>query len=199
MAKKIEMNEEEKKLYSLLQKEAKKANSRLARLESTFGANTWASKKLRNRLEAEKVQTFTDSGRISTSKNMSIGQMRATLKATQQFLNSKTSTITGIKEVREKQIKNLSIALETDEVDITYEQAEALYELFEHESWQWILKYMTPSEFFAIVYETVEKNDGAENFIKRIERYIEVGNDVDLKLKILKIYEEVVIPILNKR
>ena len=50
MAKK-EMTEEQVELFRELTKLSKRANQRLVRLERVFGKDTWASRKLKNRLD----------------------------------------------------------------------------------------------------------------------------------------------------
>ena len=113
MAKK-EMTEEQAELFRELTKLSKRANQRLVRLERVFGKDTWASRKLKNRLDIEPLQAWTKTGRVRVNKSMTITQLRATIKATNQFLNSQTSTVAGIKKVRENQIKNISKILDIE-------------------------------------------------------------------------------------
>jgi len=109
--KQVQMTQEQYELYQILQKEARKANRRLALIEKNFGRDTWAGKRLRNRLESTKIQAYTKGGRVSVRKNMSTMQMKATLKAVRQFLNSKTSTVKGIRETRKQVIEKLKESL----------------------------------------------------------------------------------------
>lgn len=55
------MEQEQRQLYNELNRLAKRANQRLVRLEREFGKNTWAARRLRNRLEATPLQAFTPS------------------------------------------------------------------------------------------------------------------------------------------
>ena len=179
MAKK-EMTEEQAELFRELTKLSKRANQRLVRLERTFGKDTWASRKLKNRLDIEPLQAWTKTG-------------RATIKATNQFLNSQTSTVGGIKKVREKQIKNISKALGTEEVDLTYEDAETLYRMFEDTDFTFFVpQYLSASEFWAEVESAKEQNSDINDFTNSIRKYIEFGNDLDMLVRIRAIYEKYV-------
>lgn len=188
----IEMNKEQIELFNELKKLSKRANQRIVRLEREFGKDTWATKNLRNKLATEPLQAWTKSGRVKVNKSMTITQMKATIKATNQFLNSKTSTIRGVKQVKKSTIKKLSKSLGTDEEDITEEEAEALYDLTTEDFMPDILKYIPASNLWAIILDAKEKNDSLNNFIRRIEDYVIIGNDMDLKRKLERLYNEYV-------
>lgn len=123
------------------------------KLKVNFGKDTWASRNLRQRLEAEKVQAFTKSGRVSMSGNMSVPQMRATINATKQFLNSKTSTVEGIKETREA-VKN---AMSTS-ADIPYSVAEIVQRIWEDKAITKIPKYIKGSDFINFIGTAVDRD-----------------------------------------
>lgn len=192
MAKK-EMTEEQVELFRELTKLSKRANQRLVRLERAFGKDTWASRKLKNRLDTEPTQGWTETGRIRVNKSMTITQLRATIKATKQFLNSQTSTVSGIKKVREKQIKSISKSLGTEEADLTYEEAETLYIMFEDTDFTFFVpKYLTASEFWGEIENAKEQNSDLDDFTNSIRKYIEFGNDLDMLVRIRAIYEKYV-------
>lgn len=192
MAKK-EMTEKQAELFRELTKLSKRANQRLVRLERAFGKDTWASRKLKNRLDTEPTQAWTNTGRVRVNKSMTITQLRAAIKATKQFLNSQTSTVSGIKKVREKQIKNISKALGTEEADLTYEEAETLYTMFEDTDFTFFVpKYLTASEFWAEIESAKEQNSDLNDFTNSIRKYIEFGNDLDMLVRIRAIYEKYV-------
>lgn len=123
------------------------------KLKVNFGKDTWASRNLRQRLEAEKVQAFTKSGRVSMSGNMSVPQMRATINATKQFLNSKTSTVEGIKETREA-VRN---AMSTS-ADISYSVAEIIQRIWEDKAITKIPKYIKGSDFINFIGTAVDRD-----------------------------------------
>ena len=190
MAKSIEMTSEQAKLFNELKILSKRANQRLVRLERAFGKDSWASKRLRNKLDIESLQAWTKTGRVKVNKSMTITQMKATIKATQQFLNSKTSTVKGVKSVRKTTISQIAKSLGTDEEELSNEEAETLYDLLTDDYITDLLKYIPPSELWAIIEDAREKNDTEDQFIDRIEDYIDFGNDVDMINKLKHIYEK---------
>lgn len=127
----IELTQEERELFTELKKLSKRANQRILRLEREFGRDTWATKYLKEKLTTEPLQAWTKSGRVKASKKMTIHQMRDTIKATNEFLNSSISTKSGIKKAKQKAIQTLKTRFSTDVSDITYEEAEALTYFFE--------------------------------------------------------------------
>lgn len=188
MAKKIELNEKQQELYAELKKLSKRANQRLVRLEREFGKDTWASKKLRNRLESNPIQAWTSSGRVKVNKSMTVTQMRAVIKATEQFLASKTSTVSGVKKVKKTTISGLAKSLGTDGDTLTNDEAEALYDMLSDDYVTDIMKYIPASEFWSLVQDAKEQHDSQEQFVNRIKDYIDFGNDKDMIIKLTSIY-----------
>nr|DAI41186.1 MAG TPA: hypothetical protein [Bacteriophage sp.] len=131
MPKKKELTREEQELFNELKKLSKRANQRIVRLERSFGKDTWATKYLKDKLATEPLQAWTTSGRVKVNKSMTVTQMKATIKATKEFLNSNISTRRGIKKAKQKAIKTLKIRFSSDVSDITYEEAEALTNFFD--------------------------------------------------------------------
>lgn len=192
MPKKIELSSEQQQLFNELKKLSKRANQRIVRLEREFGKDTWATKKLRDKLATGPLQAWSKTGRVKVNKSMTTTQMKATIKATQQFLNSKTSTKRGIKQVKKTTIKQLAKSLGTDDEDLTNEEAEALYDMLSDDYVTDILKYIPASDFWALIEDAKEAGDSQESFISRISDYIEFGNDVDMRNKLIMIYEKYV-------
>lgn len=192
MPKKIELNSEQQQLYNELKKLSKRANQRIVRLEKEFGKDTWATKRLKDKLAIEPLQAWSKTGRIKVNKSMTITQMKATIKATQQFLNSKTSTKKGIKQIRKTTIKQLAKSLGTEEEDLTNEEAETLYNMLSDDYMIDILKYIPASDFWALIEDAKEAGDAEDSFISRISDYINFGNDVNMRRKLLIIYEKYV-------
>ena len=128
---KKELTREEQELFNELKKLSKRANQRIVRLEREFGKDTWDTKYLKEKLVAEPLQAWTLSGRVKVNKSMTVTQMKATIKATKEFLNSSISTIRGVKKAKQKAIKTLQTQFSSDVTDISTEEAESLYNLFE--------------------------------------------------------------------
>lgn len=192
MPKVKEMSSEQQQLFVELKKLSKRANQRIVRLEREFGKDTWATKKLKDKLVADPLQAWTSSGRIKVNKSMTITQLKATIKATKQFLNSKTSTKSGIKQIKKTTIKSIARSLGTDENDITNEEAETLYNMLSDDYMSDIIRYIPASDFWALIEDAKEKNDTKNDFIDRISDYITFGNDKDMIEKLSIIYEKYV-------
>lgn len=86
---------------------------------------------MKEKLATEPLQAWTVSGRVKANKSMTVTQMKASIKATKEFLNSSISTKRGIKKAKQKAIKTLKTRFSTDVSDISYEEAEALTNFFD--------------------------------------------------------------------
>lgn len=182
-------------LYEEVRKLVKRANQRLVRLERNFGINTWGSKILRKELDIEVVNAWTNSNRIRFNKKMTETQLIAIKKATQNFLSSKNSTVKGVKSIKQKQIKDLRISLSRPDLTVTTEEAETLYEFFGEDYASDITSKMPHSDdILAIMVEAreVASYRRRKYFMEQIEQYIEIGNDVDMKRKLGKLYRKYV-------
>lgn len=193
MAKSIEMTPEQTKLFNELKKLSKRANQRLVRLERAFGKETWASKNLRNKLDIEPLQAWTETSRVRINKSMTITQLEATIKATKEFLNSETSKVKGVKDVRKRQIKEIQKTIDIDdsEEDFSFKMAENLSDIFETE-YNWILKYIRYEEVFGIISDSIEAKDNENDFLNRLENYITLSTDIDLTSKAREMYQHFV-------
>lgn len=194
MPKKIELNKEQQNLYNELVKLAKRANQRLLRLEREFGsAETWSGKRLRNKLEVNKLQAWTISSRIRVNKGMNVTQLRAILKATNQFLKSETSTLRGIKKVKQKNIKGIQKNLGIiGDIEFTEQEAQSLYDLLEEDYLKEITNYIPASDVWALIAEAKEANWTQKSFINEINNYINYGQDIDMKNILKEIYNKYV-------
>lgn len=142
MPSKKELTREELELYNELKKLSKRANQRIVRLERSFGKDTWGVKYLKTKLATEPLQAWTRSGRVRVNKSMTVTQMKATIKATREFLNSSISTRRGIKKAKQKAISTLKIRFSSDVSDITYEEAEALTNFFDDKELNGIINFI---------------------------------------------------------
>lgn len=64
--KKINLNEKQQLLYNELKKLSKRANQRIVRLERSFDKDTWATKKLKEKLSIEKLGAWTKTRKSKT-------------------------------------------------------------------------------------------------------------------------------------
>ena len=179
---------EEQELFNELKKLSKRANQRIVRLERAFGKDTWATKYLKEKLESEPVQAWTTKGRVKVNKSMSLTQMRATIKATKEFLNSSISTQRGVKKAKIKAIKTLKTRFSTDVSDISYEEAEALTKFFEDNEVNGITNFIPGSDALAIIEEAREMKSDYTTFASQMEAAARYNKGTSYENILRKIY-----------
>lgn len=188
---KKEMSEKQVELFNKLKKLAKRANQRIVRIERVFGKDVWAVKTLRNKLDIEPLQAWTKTGRVKYNKSMTITQLRATIKFVNNFLNSQTSTISGIKKVKKTQVKNIAVRLSIDYEELEDDEAELLYNLYNDKDFKFLTKegFIPPSEFQALIEYSRQKNLSDDEFIETMTDYMQNGSDVDIRRRLSRIYK----------
>lgn len=171
--------EEHEKLYKELSTQVRRTNAKLQRLRGHLGEKHpgWAASELLKKLDIDILNAVTEKGYIRYNKNLSNRQMKAILKATDSFLNAKTSTPEGVKKVVEKVKNTLKIKQE-----ISSEQAESIYNFFESDDYKGSeVKYEQ-----LIAGLEIEKKGGTwEDYKERMLDYIKHGNDEEM-VKALK-------------
>ena len=116
----------------------------------------FASKKL------EELESFNKKlNKIELSGNESRDELLEINKLTENFLKSKTSTLSGIEEV-EKGIKE-NISAKLDEFDMTPSEVDSLYTFYEDKDFVALRKYLDPSELQALMMEVKEYRDELYN------------------------------------
>lgn len=188
MAKVKELTREEQELFNELKKLSKRANQRIVRLEREFGKDTWATRYLKEKLEAEPLQAWTKKGRVKFNKSMSSTQMKATIKATKEFLNSSISTKRGIKKAKQKAIKTLKIRFSTDVSEISYQEAEALTMFFEDKEVNGITNFIPGSNVLPVIEEAREQNTDYSTFASQMESIIQWNRGKSIENILRKIY-----------
>ena len=132
-----------------------------------------------------------NTNRITLRGNESYQELIELDRATKKFLQSKTSTISGIKEV-EKNIKQ-NIENKLDEFDLSKQEIETLYNFFEDEDFAYIRKYIDPSDLWVFIENAKQRNMYVDDWIKNIEDYIgseAFGRDEDLRDRLVNIYNK---------
>lgn len=184
MAKKIEMTPYEASLFSELKQLSKQANQRIVRIERETGLkNSFAIKQLKDYLTSENVKTWTKKkngkpgGRVGASKSYTVEQMKATIKATKNFLKQDVSRVAGIKQYKQKQ---QNITGKT----ISYRSLSTLFKA--EKNYTWIYDYFGTSErsggSFFWDWEREMKNEDFETWCDNIMVYI-TDRSLDANLK----------------
>lgn len=138
------------------------------------------------------MQAWTVSGRVKANKSMTVTQMKATIKATNEFLNSSISTKRGIKKAKQKAIKTLKTRFSTDVSDISYEEAEALTNFFDDKEVNGITNFIPGSDVLAGIEEAREKQNDYETFYSQMQTIIQWNKGYNIESILRKIYTKYV-------
>lgn len=116
-------------------------------------------------------------GRVGTAKSYDVKQMKATIKATKQFLKNETSRVAGVKQYTQK------VSTQAGK-KVSYKKAQALFQA--ERNYTWIYQYFGASErsggsyFWDFAREM--KNESFEIWCDNIMVYI-TDRTLDTKLK----------------
>lgn len=179
-----------KAMYSALTRKVGQANKRLRDIEQEYGSLGWSGTILKNKTSNFLVNTWRGSKGIKISKDMSLKQLQATTKLINNFLQSKTSTVEGIKRMMIAQQKALRENLSTEEHEVTKKESEALFHLFGDKDFSVISEKIKPSDIFALLIDVKEKKLKLNEFKNRISQYIEIGQDSELKKSLANLYNK---------
>lgn len=176
-------------LHKQVVKNVKKVNAMLQQLRGQIDKKNpgWAATRMLNYLSVDIINAVTDKGYIKFNKNLSVGQMNAILKATNNFLKAKTSTVQGVIAAKNKIIAEYQITQ-----DISYAQAESLYAFFESEDYK--ISDEVKYEVQKIAIEMDKKNADEMFYLERVKQYIDYGNDENMKKQLIDIFN-----IFNKK
>lgn len=206
-------------LYKQVQKQVIETNRRLEKLSRGYDVNkavrnpktgrferaskevkrvsyergTWASKKLINRLETSTLDAWSG-GKVKISKDMTITQLRAVQKATNQFMTSKTSTLKGIQSVKESTKASLKATLSDEDMEeITEDEVETMYSMLSDDDFKFLSDKVGASTAWSLIEDAKESNDTEKGWITRLNRYAFEINDVDMRAKALAIYNKYIV------
>lgn len=186
MSKKIEMTPYEASLFSEMKKLSKRANQRIVRLERETGVQeAFAIKQLADYLSSDKLNAWTEKGRVTAKTSLSAKQMKDVIKATKKFLNQETSRVAGVKAYQKRYEEKTGLKL-------TKERLNALFQA--ERNYTWIYEYFGASEKTAggifWDWEREHKNDDFETWLDNIRVYLyERTLDEKLYNDLLALYE----------
>ena len=115
--------------YNKIKSEIKNANKRIKRITEKYGENSWAISQLYEKLNNDLYKGINKRGYIRVNKKMSDVQIRAIEKATQTFIHSKTSKLTGIEEAIKNTKRGLKASLGNIGSPISNKDINKLYNL----------------------------------------------------------------------
>ena len=131
---------------------------------------------------------------LKLNKNLTTTQLLAIQKASRQFLRSKTSTVKGIKSVKDATIESLRISLSDIDDLKDFDDAEELYNMLDDEDFKGIseLENVGASSLWALLDDAKERNMDQNQFIDFIEANIS-ANDLNLREKAINLYNKYVL------
>lgn len=197
VSKKASLIRKQEKLYKQTLKNTQKVNQRIRSLNRRYRKGTWAVKRLINRLDTNILSVWKN-GRIELNKNLTQSQLIAINKATNQFLVSKTSTKSGIKEVSSNVKESLKESLSDDIKELTDEEVDFMYDMLGDNDFSYFNKdredtnFIGASELWIVIDEAINKGDDEDTFINRMNVFVNV-NDENIRNKAINIYNKYVV------
>ena len=171
-----------------------RANKKLVRLERANLGGTYASKQLLQSLQGRKsvkVGSRKARNRIKVIRSLSVTEKKYVNKKLNQFIQSETSTPTGIKrkraEVRENVLQGLSKLVDRE---LTKQDLDDFYDLVENEDFQGLADMIGDSEMYVLVDEAKQKNLKSPNdFTKLLNKHM-TSNTKEVRDKATRLFNK---------
>lgn len=194
--KEVKRQQQYEKDFKIAKKQVQKVNERLKSLERKFtkGKGTWSVKLLRDKMDTEKIGAWKNN-RLQVTKDMTRTQLLSVQKASSQFLKSKTSTKSGVNEVREQTKESLYKTLKLQDDDLTMADIDDFYILLGDADARPFLKtdVMGASALEVAISDAISYNDSEEDFLNRLETFTTIA-DSELREKAKRLYKKYVKP-----
>ena len=176
------------KLYRQTKMKVNLVNKRITKLKQSGMNKTWASGRLYDRLDVGKLGKTKIVGRrgyLNISKDLNATQLNAIARASDLFLQSKTSTIKGINETRNSVIESLRVSLGEDTEMLSYDDAEFLYDLFNTTQFDDLAKYSNASTLWVQVEDYLQGKTDEDTLLDRLMTYgnLDYIKDLDIRDK----------------
>lgn len=194
--KEVKRQQAYEKDFKIAQKQVQKVNERLKSLERKFdkGRGTWSVKLLKDKMDTEKIGAWKNN-RLTVTKDMNRSQLIAIQRASQQFLASKTSTKSGVNEVREQTKESLYKTLKLQDDSLTMADIDDFYVLLGDADTRPFLKtdVMGASALEVAISDAISYNDSEQDFLNRLETFVIIA-DSELREKAKRLYKKYVEP-----
>lgn len=185
---------ERARLMADTRKLVSEANRRLKGLSGAGYKGTWASKKLAERLDTKVLNAWSKQGKIKVNKTLTNTQLKAIQKATQQFMSSQTSKVSGIKKVKESTLDSLRATLSKD-IELYEMDVETAYEMLSNKDFDYFnnADRVGASTMWALIEDAKEYNQSEDTFINRLLNMYDSSNDLDAKEKAKRLYDRYIL------
>lgn len=185
---------ERAKLMAETRKLVSDANRRLKGLNQAGYKGTWASKKLVERLDTKILNAWSKQGKIKVNKTLTNTQLKAIQKATQQFMSSQTSKVSGIKKVKESTLDSLRATLSKD-IELDEMDVETAYEMLSNKDFDYFnnADRVGASTMWALIEDAKEYNQSEDTFISRLLNMYDSSNDLDAIERAKRLYDRYIL------
>ena len=171
-----------------------RANRRLINLERANLSNTYASKQLIQSLQGQKkvkIGSRKAKNRIKVIRSLNVREKRFINKKLSTFIESETSTPTGIKrkraETRDNVLQGLSKLLDRQ---LTNQDLDDFYDLVENEDFQGLADMIGDSEMYVLVDEAKQKNiKNSKDFEKLLNKHM-TSNTKEVRDKATRLFNK---------
>lgn len=181
--------------YRKLQADIRKANQRITRVEQRYGEGAWAIHDLYGKLDAPYSKAITPFGQIRITKDMSSAQLNLVRRSVKEFLQAKTSKLTGIRQAKANMIAGIQKTLSaTQQVELTDKEAQALYRLVEDKDTRGTVEKIGASDLWKLLIDAREKKMNKSTFLATVKSYYDFSNDRDVKDDLRNFYNTYVKP-----
>lgn len=185
---------ERAKLIADTRKLVSDANRRLKGLNQAGYKGTWASKKLADRLDTKVLKAWNKQGKIKIDKTLTNTQLKAIQKATQQFMTSQTSKVSGIKKVKESTLDSLRATLSKD-IELDEMDVESAYEMLSNKDFDYFnnADRVGASTMWALIEDAKEYDQSEDTFISRLLNMYDSSNDLDAIERAKRLYDRYIL------
>ena len=181
--------------YEKLKKDVARVNKAITRIENKYGEGSWSTRRLYEKLDNESYNAITKSGRVRVNKNMSDIQLKAIEKSVSNFLNSKTSTLKGIKGTIKDVKSSLKATLGDMNNEISDRDINKLYDLVEDKDKRIDTERIGASTIWTTLTEA------KENEIENVNKYydlVEKRGNIKLSEEDKDFLEDIYLRYFNK-
>lgn len=167
-----------------------KVNERIKSIRKKYktGKYTWSITNIKNMLPK-----FYKDNRVIIPKKAKEIELLNILKESKKFLESKASTKKGIEEIKQRAKTTLRETLSDIDVNITNQDIDDYYSMFEDNDFNNFIKEtgLTASEVWAIMDDATRSGDSENNFINRLNTFINI-QDEDIRNRAIRLYNKYV-------
>lgn len=186
-------------LIKEVRKQVKATNRKLKNLDAKGFYNSFSSKKLFERLGGSNSMLKMSDGKVlgvKIKKNVTMTDLHKLAKATKNFLQSETSTPRSIRNVVKRTKESMYKTLSIDSgKDISMADIETYYDMLGDKDFDFFntKDRIGASSMWAMIDEAIDRDMSQNEFIKMFDGANIDVNDLDIKEKIINIYNKYVL------